>query len=461
MSGGPTSWDAEELPPRLEVVPSGRLVGELAAPGSKSVTNRLLLMALLADGTSTLRGALDADDTDAMLAVVRGLGGDARWSEGASVEDLPTLVVEGVGGRPAPRDGDGTVVDCRLSGTSIRFGMAVAALSRQPVVLTGSSPLLRRPLGALADALRALGATVEDADGLPPVRVHGGLAGGEVVVDVTGSSQFASAVLLAAPYADRDVVVRTSGEHAGAYVALTAQGMRDRGAMVVDLDADGRPLDDDAAPITAAGWAVTAGRGYVAGDVLVEHDASAAAHLWALAVATGGEVTLTNVGPTLQPDAAILGVLEAMGAVVDNDGARVTVAGPDRPLPLGEVDLGALPDQSTTVAALAALADGPTTITGVEVVRGHETDRLAALATELRKVGARVEEHPDGLTVDGRATRGGAVLGTHHDHRLAMAFASVGARVPGVVVDDPACVAKTFPGFFTAMTALGAELRPA
>ena len=269
--------------------------------------------------------------------------------------------------------------------------------------------------------------------------VGGGLAGGPVTIDVTGSSQYASAVLLAAPYARAPVVVTAAGAHAAAYVDLTVAGMVSWGAQVTTR-----------APGV---WQVEPGAGYQPQDLVVEYDASAACHLWALAVATGGTVTVTNVTPTVQPDAGLLDVLERMGARVVRNGSRVTVAGPTRPLPLDRVDLEAMPDQSTTVAALAALADGVTTITGAAVVRGHETDRLAALALELRKVGARVEEHPDGVTIDGSTAVGGgvdgAVLGTHHDHRLAMAFAGVGARLPGVVVDDPGCVAKTFPAFWT------------
>ena len=435
-------WSADRLPDRLEIVPGAVLGGEVAAPASKSVTNRLLLLATLSEGLSVLRQPLDADDTHAMVAVATALGAGVSWS---IMDGRPALLVQGIGGRP--RVAAGRDVDCRLSGTAMRFGTAVAALADEPVTLTGGAPLLRRPIGPLVDALRKLGTEVRDRGGRPPVTVHGGLDGGAVVVDVEGSSQYASALLLAAPYARGDLLVRTTGAHAAAYVELTAQAMREWAARV-----------DDA---PGGGWSVTAGAGYVATDVLVEYDASAAAHLYGLAVATGGAVTVTNTSPTVQPDAQVLDVLGAFGATVEHDGPRVTVTGPDRPRPIGTVDLAALPDQTTTVAALAALADGVTTITGVEVVRGHETDRLTALATELRKLGTRVEERPDGLLVDGRTTRGDATLATHHDHRLAMAFAAVGARAPGVVLDDPACVAKTFPRFFDVMASLGATLREA
>lgn len=431
------------IPPRLEVVPTGPLAGAVAPPASKSVTNRLLLLAALADGTSVLRNPLTSDDSAAMRDVVGGLGA-AVWDVGRPGEAGHAWRVAGTGGRVTPA---ADLLDCRLSGTTIRFGAAAAALADGEVTLTGAAPLRRRPIGPLVDALRRLGATVHDTAGYPPVAVGGGLDGGAVVVDVSGSSQYASAVLMAAPYAANDVRVTARGTHSGAFVELTVAAMLAWGA--------------DVTGSTSGGWTVTAGTGYQAGDLTVEYDASAAAHLLALAVATGGHVTVTGVTETLQPDARITEVLSGFGAVVASEGDHVTVTGPDRPAAAGTVDLTQMPDQVTTVAALAALAEGPTTIVGAEVARGHETDRLAALATELRRVGAEVEERPDGLVVDGTTTVGQATLGTHQDHRLAMAFASLGARLPGVVIDDPGCVAKTFPGFWKALVRLGGEVRTA
>jgi 3-phosphoshikimate 1-carboxyvinyltransferase len=428
-----------------EVVPVGPLTGSVAAPASKSVTNRLLLLAALADGTSILRNPLISDDSAAMRDVVQGLGA-AVWEDGTAGGAGHTWRIAGTGGHITPQ---ASALDCRLSGTTIRFGAAVAALSPDPVTLTGDAPLRRRPIGPLATALRALGATASAPDGLPPITVGGGLAGGSVEVDVTGSSQYASAILLAAPYARGDVHLTAVGAHATAYIGLTVAAMDAWDADVTSAaPVDGRPT-----------WTVRAGRGYAARDLTVEYDASAAAHLFGLAVATGGHVTVINVTDTIQPDARLLEVLVAFGATISREGEHVTVTGPDRPVAPGQVDLSDMPDQVTTVAALAALADGVTTITGAEVVRGHETDRLTALATELAKVGAGVEERPDGLVVDGSSSTGGATLGTYHDHRLAMAFASVGARLPGVVIEDPGCVAKTFPDFWKVLVRLGGEIR--
>ncbi|MGI9016740.1 MAG: 3-phosphoshikimate 1-carboxyvinyltransferase [Euzebya sp.] len=430
-----------KLPSQLEVVPTGPVAGAVAAPASKSVTNRLLLMAALADGTSVLRTPLVSEDSAAMRDVVQGLGA-AVWDVGSPGDEGHAWRVAGTGGRMTPA---ARTLDCRLSGTTIRFAAAVGCLAQGQVTLTGQEPLRRRSIGPLVQALRDLGAQVQDAEGFPPVTVGGGLAGGEVLVDVTGSSQFASAVLLAAPYARSDVSLSVTGGHAAAYVDLTIATMEAWGA---DIRVPG--------PAT---WTVSAGTGYRASDLAVEYDASAAAHLLALAVATGGRVTVVNASSTIQPDADITSVLTGFGATVAEEGSHLSVSGPDRPIALGTVDLSRMPDQVTTVAALAALAVGQTTIVGVEVARGHETDRLAALATELRKIGAQVEERVDGLVVDGSDSRGHATLDTYHDHRLAMAFASIGARLPGVVINDPGCVAKTFPAFWKTLVRLGGEVR--
>jgi len=410
----------------------------LAAPASKSVSNRALLCAALAEGTSRLHGAAPSDDADAMATALTALG--------ARVEPHPGVwTVVGTGGRlrtPA------RPLDARLSGTTMRFLAAAATLTPGGATVTGLPPLLRRPVGPLVAALRALGAEVADAGGgLPPVTAAGGgLDGGRAGVDAGASSQFASAVLLVAPYARRPVTLAAERLGAAAYVELTAAVMGDFGATV-----------EPAGPAT---WRVGPGP-YRAAELAVEYDASAAAHLFALAAATGGEVTVTNATPgTLQPDAAVVALLAAMGATVTRDGTCLTVRGPERLAPV-DADLAALPDQVTTLAALAALATGRSRVRGVAVTRGHETDRLAALAAELAKLGVAVEERPDGLVLDGpgpdrlRPAR----LATWGDHRMAMALAAVAARVPGVVLEGPGCVAKTYPGFWDDLAAAGLAWR--
>jgi 3-phosphoshikimate 1-carboxyvinyltransferase len=424
------------LPAALELVPAGPVALRLAAPASKSVTNRALLCAALADGTSRLDGAAPSDDAEAMAAALSLLGArvDASgWS------------VTGTGGRLASPTAP---LDARLSGTTMRFLAAAATLTPAGATVTGRAPLLRRPVGPLVAALRALGAEVQDQGGLPPVTAAGGgLEGGRATVDATLSSQFASAVLLVAPYARRTVVLTADRLGAAAYVELTAELMGRFGAAVE--------------PAGPAVWRVEAGHPYRATDLEVEYDASAAAHLLALAAATGGQVTVTNATPgTLQPDAGVVDLLAAMGATVTRQGQELTVRGPDTLGPV-DADLAGLPDQVTTVAALAALARGRSRLRGVAVARGHETDRLAALAAELARLGVAVTELPDGLVIDGAGPDRlrPARLATWGDHRLAMALAAVAARVPGVVLEDPGCVAKTYPRFWDDLAAGGLSWR--
>jgi 3-phosphoshikimate 1-carboxyvinyltransferase len=441
------------LPPALELLPAGPVAMRLAAPASKSVTNRALLCAALAEGTSHLGGAAAGDDAEAMAAALAALGagvelGGSRPGGGSAGPADPHpagWTVTGTGGRLVS---PGRPLDARLSGTTMRFVAAAATLAPAGATVTGAPPLLRRPVGPLVAALTALGARVTDHGGRPPVTAAGGgLDGGRASVDAAGSSQFASAVLLVAPYARRPVTLTAERLGAGAYVALTAAVMAGFGAAVE--------------PAGPAAWRVDAGRRYRAADLEVEYDASAAAHLFALAAATGGQVTVTNATEgTLQPDAGLPALLEAMGAAVTREGACLTVRGPDALDPV-DADLAAMPDQVTTVAALAALATGRSRLRGVAVARGHETDRLAALAAELDKLGVAVTELPDGLVIDGAGPDRlrPARLATWGDHRMAMALAAVAARVGGTVLEDPACVAKTYPGFWRDLAAAGLAWR--
>lgn len=416
----------------------GPISAVLRAPSSKSLTNRALLVAALATGTSVVQRPLVSADTAAMIRLIEALGATAAWTD----QDAGDLVVHGTSGKVS---GSAAEVDAGLSGTTMRFGVAAAALSSAAITISGEPPLLRRPIGALTEALRHLGATALDDAGLPPVTVRGPLAGGDVVVDVSGSSQFLSAVLMAAPYAARDVVATAEGEAAGAYIDMTASLMRRWGA--------------DVQTPQPGTWHVRAGGGYVARTEAVEYDASAAAHLYALAAASGGSVTVANaVAGTDQPDAGIIEVLAAMGCEVDAGDGSVTVRGPQR-LAAVDVDLRAMPDQLPTIAVLAALADGRSSLTGAAVTRGHETDRIAAVARELNKVGIDVQERPDGLLIRGGGAAGPARLKTYDDHRLAMAFAALALGVPGLVIEDAGCVAKTYPSFWSDLEAAGAEVR--
>jgi 3-phosphoshikimate 1-carboxyvinyltransferase len=419
----------------LELVPAGPVQGTLDAPSSKSLTNRLLVIAALAEGKSVLSGLLESDDTVAMTSGLRALG--------ARIEDVGgDTEVTGTSGRPVA---GGTEVNAGLSGTTLRFLAAVALLAKGTVVLDGSEPLRRRPIAPLLDALAAAGAEVSSDGGRPPLRISSrGLAGGRLRVDASASSQFATGLLLVGPYADDDLIVEVVGLRELGYVRLTVATMARWGASVGE-EAPGR-------------FRVSARDRYVSRAESVEHDASAAAHLYALAVATRGSITVANAFETAQPDGGLVEVLAAMGASFSRGPGGTTVERRGE-LTGVDVDLAAMPDQVPTVAALAALARGDTVIRGVEIARGHESDRITAVATELGRLGARVEEAPDGLVVHGGAPLHAGRIDTHHDHRIAMAFTAIGAVVPGVELSDPGCVAKTYPGFFDDVARLGVGVR--
>jgi 3-phosphoshikimate 1-carboxyvinyltransferase len=415
----------------LELVPAGPIEGTLDAPSSKSLSNRLLVIAALAEGTSVLRRLLASDDTVAMASGLRALGARVECVDGETE-------VTGTSGRPVA---GGREVDAGLSGTTLRFLAAVALLAKGTVVLDGQEPLRRRPIAPLLDVLRAAGAEVLTDGGRPPLRISSrGLAGGRFCVDASASSQFATALLLVGPYADDDLIVEVGGLRELGYVRLTVRAMARWGASVSE-EVPGR-------------FRVNARAPYVARAESVEHDASAAAHLYALAVATGGSITVANAFETAQPDGRMVELLASMGARFTRSPAGTTIERRGE-LTGVDVDLAAMPDQVPTVAALAALARGDTVIGGVEIARGHESDRIHAAATELGRLGAHVEETPGGLVIHGGVSLHAGRVDTHSDHRIAMAFAAIGAVVPGVEIVDPGCVAKTYPGFFDDVARLG------
>lgn len=408
---------------------------DVAVPGSKSYTNRALVLAALATGTSTIEGALVADDTAAMAGAVAGLGVAVRATEGGR-----RLEVDGTGGRLP----EGPVaVHVALSGTTARFVLPVLALGRGPYRLDGDPPLRRRPMGPISDALRALGADIVDLGepGHLPVEVRGGPAvhGGRVAVPADLSSQFVSALLLTGPALPGGLDLELLGAPVSRpYLGMTVAAMAAFG-IVVDRPDETR-------------YRVPAGR-YVAVRYPVEPDASAASYLWAAAAMSGGRVRVHGLDRTsLQGDVAVVDVLARMGAEVRDGPGWIEVRGPAR-LRGVDVDLVDLPDMAQTVAVAAAVADGPTRIRGVGIIRHHETDRIAAVRDELRRCGVGVEEHDDGWTVR-PAPRRGARIETYHDHRMAMSFALLGLVTPGIEIVDPACVAKTFPDYFSVLDSL-------
>jgi 3-phosphoshikimate 1-carboxyvinyltransferase len=415
----------------------GPLDATVSVPGSKSLTNRALVCAALAEGTSTIDGALAADDTEAMRTALGALGAGIAQDRSSG-----RLMVTGTAGRlrPGPR-----ALDMRLSGTTSRFLLPVVALGEGEYRVDGAPPLRARPMGPVLDGIRTLGAEVreEGAPGCLPVTVvaPGGLGGGEVAVAGDTSSQFLSGLLLAAPYAGGGVRLRlTTALVSRPYVELTLAVMV---AFGVDVPGEaGGPVLD-----------VPAGR-YRATAYAVEPDASTASYFLAAAALVGGRVTVRGLGAaTRQGDARLADLLAAMGARVERTATSTTVVGTGRLRGLGPVDLSDLPDMAQTVAVLAPFADGPTEVTGVGFIRGHETDRIAAVVTELGRLGVDARATDDGFVVQPGTPQAGRVA-TYDDHRMAMSFALVGLRVPGVEIEDPGCVAKTFPGFWTALEGL-------
>jgi 3-phosphoshikimate 1-carboxyvinyltransferase len=410
--------------------PSGPVRSSVTLPGSKSLTNRALLLAAVSDGPSLVRRALRSRDTELMAAALRSLG---VGIDGSGEDWVVT---------PGPMRGP-AAVDCGLAGTVMRFVPAVAALAEGPVTFDGDPHARTRPMGAVLDALRDLGVSIDDGGrrALPfTVEGRGKVPGGRVVIDASASSQFVSALLLAGATYDAGVDVRHEGGPVPSlpHIDMTVAALREHGVGV-----------DDTEPHR---WVVHPGP-VRALDVTIEPDLSNAAPFLAAGAVTGGQVTVTGwPRSTTQAGDRMRGILQAMGAQVDltDDGLTVRAGGPLRGVDLDLHDVGEL---TPSLAALAALAEGPSRLRGVAHIRGHETDRLSALATELRRLGGDVTELPDGLEIRPRPLHGG-VFHTYADHRMAHAAAVLGLVVPGVLVEDVATTGKTFPDFPGAWSAL-------
>ena len=419
----------------IEIRPSGPARGSIRPPGSKSITNRALVCAALADGRSILRGVLDSEDTRVMIESLKRLGLEVDHTPSHSVVEISGcgegLVLPG---STVPQvEADLYIAN---SGTTVRFLTAMATLSNGRVRLDGTPRMRERPIGDLLAALRQLGAEVEceQGTGCPPVLVRGnGLPGGTAHVAGNISSQFLSGLLLSAPCAKSTVELLVDGELVSKpYVDMTLAVMRSFGA-TIDVEDLRR-------------FTIPSGQGYSATDYLIEPDASAASYFFAAAAITGGEVTVEGLSDSsLQGDVAFCNCLASMGCEVRWEADRITVIG--RPLHGIDVDMNAISDTVQTLAAVAVFAEGPTHVTGVGHIRHKETDRIGALATEIRKLGAVVEEEADGLKITPAALRP-AEIDTYDDHRMAMSLALVGLRQPGIVIRDPGCTGKTYPEFF-------------
>jgi 3-phosphoshikimate 1-carboxyvinyltransferase len=458
---------------RLEIVPLTKPPrATVRVPGSKSITNRaLLLAALTAKGFGyNLRGVLRSEDTEVMIDSLRALGFRVltEWPEStvciSSGEDEATI--------PA-READLFVAN---SGTSMRFLTALVSLGHGRYRLDGVPRMRERPIEDLLDALRQMGvdARSENNNGCPPVVIaSAGLKSGKVRIRGNVSSQFLSGLLMAAPFAQGRVSLTVDGPLVSRpYVDMTLRMLHEWDLFVMES------WDEHEATFVFSGRAEASLPERAAAhkralvfregfdprrqswtcEYLIEPDASAASYFFGAAAITGGHITVPNI-PTksLQGDVCFVDVLEEMGCQVVRGEAGITVEG--GPLRGIDVDMNDISDTVMTLAAIACFAEGPTTIRNVAHIRHKETDRLAALATELRRIGAGVEEFDDGLTITPRPLHG-AEIETYNDHRMAMSMALIGLRMPGIVIKYPGCVAKTYPRFFADLERLREEDSP-
>jgi 3-phosphoshikimate 1-carboxyvinyltransferase len=417
----------------------GPVRAHVTVPGSKSMTNRALVLAALADTPATVVGPLHARDTLLMRQAVAALG--ASIAENDESGRVSWYI------RPGQPVAD-TSVNVGNAGTVMRFVPPVAALTRVRVEFHGDARASQRPIGPVLAALRELGAAIDDGGrGAIPFTVHGtgSVTGGAVTLDASSSSQFVSGLLLAAPRFDKGVEVRHRGSRVPStpHIDMTVQMLRDAGAQV---DTWAQAPRSGAAPDT---WRVQPGR-LDPGDVIVQPDLSNAVPFLAAAVATAGTVTIRDwPAVTSQPAGQIIELFRSLGAAVALGSDGLTLTGPGSVLPV-TADLGDFSESAPVIAALAAFASGPSRLTGIGHMRSHETDRLAALATEISALGGDVSELPDGLEIRPRPLRAaGRKFESYDDHRMVMAAAVLGLVVPGLTVSNAATVGKTFPEFMT------------
>ncbi len=415
----------------IEIHPVGPLKAAVSVPGSKSYTQRALVAAALAAGTSRLRNALFSEDTSHLMNALGDLG------VGIRVEGND-LIVAGTGGCIANPQKELFVGN---NGTALRFLTALASLGTGMTVVTGEPRLRERPLQPLLKALESLGVATHtrDGKGYPPIRIDAsGLRGGQVAFRDADSSQYISALLLSAPYAQGDVSIRLEGRTVSQpYIDMTIEVMRAFGAVV-----------------TSEGhhhYHVPGTQCYQGREYAVDGDASSASYFFLAAALCRGPVTVMNINPkSCQGDLRLLDFLEQLGCTIRRGESWIEVTG--HKLPEGEYhfDMGDMPDMAPTMAVLSAFRPGRTVIGNCAHLRIKESDRIASLVTELNRIGVGAREMPDGLVIDGGRPRG-AQIETYNDHRIAMSFAVAGLAAPGMRIANEHCVNKSFPGFWDAL----------
>lgn len=423
--------------------------GHIRPPGSKSLTNRALICAAMGVGPSELTGALASEDTEVMIDAVRSIGVKVGVEHGG--RELAVEPPEALTDRSDRFHRELIDIYIANSGTSIRFLVAALSALGGRYRLHGVTRMHARPIGDLVDAIRLVMSgdiQAESPGNCPPVEIAShGWSGNEIKVAGSVSSQFLSGLMMAAPLTfignpGRDRIrIGVLGELVSRpYVDMTANVMRSFGAEVEIVSGEAASGESLAVLVS--------GKPYRGTKYQIEPDASAASYFWAAAAITGGTVTVEGLNlQAMQGDVGFCNVLGQMGCEVSDHGDGITVTG--RPLCGVDVDMNMISDTVQTLAVVALFANGPTRVRGVAHNRFKETDRIGDLACELRKLGAVVEEHDDGLTIQGAAeTLHGATLQTYHDHRMAMSLSLAGLRVAGVQILDPACTSKTYPEYF-------------
>lgn len=402
----------------------------VSVPGSKSITNRALLLATLAHGESVLEGVLFSDDSRHFLKCVEELGFETRVDEaGANIR------VTGLGGALPKKEAS---IYVGSAGTAARFLAAYLGCSDGTYLIDASEQMKKRPMEPLLKALESVGAdiTCTEVPGHFPMEISGrGICNDDITVDIDKSSQFLSALLISGCLASKDLHIHVEGSHGMAYIRMTMEMMRQFGVQ--------------AGQVSDREFVIPKGQHYQAKHYYVEPDASAAAYFWALAAILGISVTVEHLHfDSLQGDVEFARILERMGCTVTDEDTGITVTGPaDGRLKGIRADMHACSDQAITLAAIAPFAEEPVQITGISHIRLQESDRIAAILTNLKAMGIEAREEGDGLIIyPGKVQP--ASIQTYDDHRLAMGFAITGCRAEGITILDPMCCRKTFESYF-------------
>jgi 3-phosphoshikimate 1-carboxyvinyltransferase len=422
---------------KIAIEAGGPLSLDVAVPGSKSLTNRALIAAALARGRSRLTNASFSDDSRVLAQALNEVGVSVETREGEHA-----ILVDGGTIHPPSKP-----LLMGNAGTALRFFTSFACTGTGTFVIDGDDRMRERPIGGLVDALRTLGARISygKRDGCPPLEIEAaGLSGGRTAVRGDTSSQFVSSLLLASPAARGAVEIQVDGEPASKpYIEITLDVMR---AMGVSVEREGYRR-----------FRIPDGSRYQPGGLEIEADGASAGYFLALAAATGGRATVRGIGSrSHQGELRFASILESMGCSVAWTPESILLKG--GPLRGVDVDMNDCPDSVQTLAAVALFAKGPTRVRNVPNLRVKETDRIAAIATECEKLGARVDQHADGFTLTPPSQVGAAEIETYRDHRMAMSFSVAAAARPGIILRDPECVSKSFPGYFELLESLGLRI---